>query len=274
MHWKLIQGIQVALGQLRFEAAVALARELIRLEPEYGWAYSTLCCALSDLNRLDEAVAAGLEGVRLDPADAYAHFLLGRAVHYAESPRAMLPLMEAVRLEPDDACFWWAISAAHFDDGNGQKALEAAEHGLSIDPDEADCLKQRAMALALLGKEEAAIEAMETAFARQPGYRFHEGAAGWMYLELGDLESAVVHLMRALAIDPHSAWVHEGMGLALVGLEKPDAGAEHLLESLRLSPWGGRRSRPVLKKLGHAAPPRRRLRLPKELWPYGKGERE
>lgn len=272
MHWKLIRGIQVAMGQSRFEAAVAMSQELIRLEPEYAWAYATLCSALSDLYRLDEAVAAGLAAVRINPADAYGHFLLGRAVHYAECPLAMLPLQEAVRLAPDDACFWWAISAVHFDDGNGKAALEAAEHGLSIDPEEADCLKQRAMALALLGNEEAALEAMETAFARRPGYRFHEGAAGWIYLELRDWESAVVHLKRALAIDPHSAWVHEGMGLALVSLEKPKPGAEHLLESLRLSPWGGKRSRPVLKKLGRTAPPRRKLRLPKGLWRYGKGE--
>jgi tetratricopeptide (TPR) repeat protein len=268
MHWKLIQGIQVALGQSRFEAAVELAQELIRLEPDNGWAQAMLCYAWSDLNRLDEAVAAGLEAVRLEPTSSDSHFSLGRALHYAECPQALLPIQEAVRLEPDEACFWWAISAVHYEARNGHQALEAAEQGLSIDAEEPDCLKQRALALALLGRAEEAIEAMETAFAQQPDYRFHEGAAGWVYLELRDWESAVVHLRRGLAIDPHSSWVHEGMGLALVGMEKVEAGVEHLLESLRLSPWGGRRARSVLKKLGRAAPRRRRVRWPANLWPY------
>ncbi|MDX1947088.1 MAG: tetratricopeptide repeat protein [Pirellulaceae bacterium] len=268
MHQKLIQGIQIAHSQSRFEATIRMARELIQLDPECALAYRALGSSLADLNQLDEAVAAGFEAVRLDPQDGYSHFTVGRVLHLAECPQALIPLTEAVKLVPEESGFWWAISATHFDNGDGPQALQAAEQGLSIDPEEPDCLKQRAMALALVGDAKGAIQAMELAFARRPTFRFNDGAAGWMYLQLNELMLAATHLRQALTIDPHAAWVHEGLGMALVGLNQLDQGLEHLLESVRLNPWAGRRARAGLRKLNIAVPPRRTLRLPTHLWRY------
>ena len=63
--------------QGKLDEAVAAYREAIRLEPNHAQAYSGLVLALKAQGKLDEAVAAYREAIRLKPDNAEAHFNLG-----------------------------------------------------------------------------------------------------------------------------------------------------------------------------------------------------
>jgi tetratricopeptide (TPR) repeat protein len=63
--------------QGKLDEAVAAYREAIRLEPNLVQAYSGLVLALKDQGKLDEAVAAYREAIRLKPDSALARFNLG-----------------------------------------------------------------------------------------------------------------------------------------------------------------------------------------------------
>ena len=63
--------------QGKLDEAIAAYREAIRLKPELAKAYSALVLALKAQGKLDEAVAAYREAIRLKPDNAEAHLNLG-----------------------------------------------------------------------------------------------------------------------------------------------------------------------------------------------------
>jgi tetratricopeptide (TPR) repeat protein len=66
----------VADGEL--DAAVAAYREALALDDSFADAWQGLALVLNDLQRYDEAVAAGLRFCELDPDDALSHTTLSR----------------------------------------------------------------------------------------------------------------------------------------------------------------------------------------------------
>ena len=63
--------------QSKLDEAIAAYREAIRLKPEFAKAYSALVLALKAQGKLDEAIAAYREAIRLEPDNAVAHLNLG-----------------------------------------------------------------------------------------------------------------------------------------------------------------------------------------------------
>jgi superkiller protein 3 len=65
----------------RLDEAIAAFRQAIRLRPNYADAHSALGMALVKQQKPSEAVIALREAIRLDPGDASAHLALGEALH-------------------------------------------------------------------------------------------------------------------------------------------------------------------------------------------------
>lgn len=66
----------------RLEEAIAACREAIRLRPDYADAHTNLGMALVKQQRPWEAVAVLREAIRLNPGDASAHLALGNALQH------------------------------------------------------------------------------------------------------------------------------------------------------------------------------------------------
>ena len=60
------------------DAAVAAYREAIALDPAYADAWQGLALVLTDLQRFDEAIAAGQKFCELQPDDVLSHTTLSR----------------------------------------------------------------------------------------------------------------------------------------------------------------------------------------------------
>ena len=87
-----------------------LTASLLGLNPRSLWGATAFECAFEGQNCLQrgeyaKAVIPLKEAVRLDPGNDWAYGLLGRAYHgLGQNAEALAAFREAVRLNPDDTC--------------------------------------------------------------------------------------------------------------------------------------------------------------------------
>jgi adenylate cyclase len=81
--------------------AVALARQGIKADENFGWSYVALALALLLQGRHDDAIAAVNEAVSRQPSDADAHTFKGLILAFSGHPeQGVEPLEHAIRLNP------------------------------------------------------------------------------------------------------------------------------------------------------------------------------
>jgi tetratricopeptide (TPR) repeat protein len=96
-----------------------------------------------------------------------------------------------------------------------QAALAAAEQGLAIDPEDAECINHRAQAMNKLGRTVGAAEALESALARSPEDDDAHANMGWTRLQQGRGREALDHFREALRLNPESDSARAGIVEAL-----------------------------------------------------------
>ncbi len=162
--------------------ALGAADDAVRLSPDSDFAHSVRSRALLGLKRIKESEASAREAVRLDPADAEHHVLLG---HIA-----------MVR-------------------SNWTEALELADHALSLDAQHLGARNLRAMALTQLGRKAEAEATLGEALAEDPEDARTHANQGWVCLHKSDPDKALEHFRVALRIDPSMEWARSGIVEAL-----------------------------------------------------------
>ncbi len=170
------------LQQAKREPALDAARQAVGLAPDEPFLHNVHAHVLRELGRHDEAHAAVLEAVRLDPGDAD---------HFA--------LLASVELER----------------GKWQAALEAAEQALALNAEHVGAANLRAMALVRLGRKAEAMESVDYALDRAPDDAFSHANQGWNHLHRNNPKKAQEHFREALRLDPGLEYAREGMLEAL-----------------------------------------------------------
>jgi tetratricopeptide (TPR) repeat protein len=103
-----------------------------------------------------------------------------------------------------------------------QKALDAFDRALAIDPQDARIHYSRGLALALLGRIDKALAAFDEALKINPQFAEVHCSRGLALAQLGRMDEALAAFDRALAINPQDAEAHHGRGLALAQLGRTD----------------------------------------------------
>ena len=92
----------VLVQQSKWEAAIPVLREVIRLQPDHFDAHLKLTAALANSKRFDDALVVSQATVRLDPASSNARNNLGVAfLNLGQLDAAISAFREAIRLQPD-----------------------------------------------------------------------------------------------------------------------------------------------------------------------------
>jgi TolB-like protein/Tfp pilus assembly protein PilF len=143
----------------RLDEAVALGQRAIALEPLRGVSHSNLALCLIPLGRYDEAEAAVRKGIELQPQSAqnYAYLAVIQILRGNSSAA-----MELAKQETDP--FWrtYALALAHF--ANGDRAEADAALKKLIDEDADDAGSQIAQVYALRKEPEKMFEWLEHAW--------------------------------------------------------------------------------------------------------------
>ncbi len=163
-------------------AAAEYIAKAIRLDPRDTSFRNNLGTALTELGRLDEAVASFEEALSLDPSSAMAHHLLGEA-----------------RLKQE----------------NYAEAAALASKAISLNPEYAEAYNNLGIALQAQSHITPARSAFEQAIAIQPNYAAAHSNLGNLFQEQENLGEAEAAFRKAISIHQNSPSTHNNLGNTL-----------------------------------------------------------
>jgi tetratricopeptide (TPR) repeat protein len=261
--------LRARLGEV--EAALALIRRALELQPDSAEAHNSLGNALVAAGRHQEAVAAFSTAVSLKPDLVQAHNNLGnalqalgryeaaiecydraldRAPSYAEAyenlgralgalgqhHEAVIAYEKAIELKPDQASchnnFGTSLQALH----RYEEAILSYEKALQLKPDFPEAYNNLANTMLALKRREEAIGYFDKALALKPDFAEVHNNRGNVLSALGRHEEAVACFEAALACKPGLAEAHCDLANALAALDRFEEAEAHLRQALAARP--------------------------------------
>lgn len=150
------------------DRAIELLEKVTELEPEHAEARWRLATLLYDQAIVEEAEHHFTEAVRLNPADAHSHHMLGvvllRSGRYQEAPAS---LQQAIALTPNDP----GISVTAFalrQLGRDDEAIDWYQKVLELAPDSTRAYQQQGQLLLKQGRVAEAADRFEHALQLDP----------------------------------------------------------------------------------------------------------
>lgn len=187
----------------RFADAEGVARAIIGSGPDDDFGYGLLSDALRAQDRYGEAIQAA---------------------------------NEAVKLAPDNAVHCWRHALSHLQAGDSRIALQSADRGIELDPNDPDLYEIRSIALSNLDRDVEAVQAAEAGLAINPEHGGCRAARSNARLALGHADDAEADLRSQLADDPNDDVVHCQLGQVLLTRGRNEEAEEHFREALRIDP--------------------------------------
>ena len=174
------------------------------------WQGSALLERSELTGRVDAAIAAFEEAVRIDPRFALAHAGLGTAYRMKFSDTR------------DPA---WA-----------ERAVGAATNALRIEPDRPEVRYVLALTLAGAGRRDDAIEELNRAIALRPNYDDARRRLGQVLAEDGRVDDGVAELKKAIALRPTAAAGYYSLGFVYYQAARYAEAADTLEQMIRIAP--------------------------------------
>ena len=175
---------------------------------------------------------------RIAPDDDRAYFVVSQA-HMArhQYSEAEDSIRRAIEINSWNAGYFGQLAVLHLAQYRWQQALETADQGLAIEPDDEFCLNGRAKALTKLGRHDEAASTLVGALEKHPEDSFSHANRGWTLLHENEPQKAIEFFRESLRLDPTSEWAKEG-----------------LLEAMRAKSWFYRRIMQVYFWLSRFSP--------------------
>jgi tetratricopeptide (TPR) repeat protein len=225
-----------------WEAAVEAADTFAEMNGGAGNAstYRVLYRAHQALGHADEAQQArdalSALGEGKDSA-AFAHNEGVAAVRIGDDDTALERFQEALRLDPSLAPAALGVTVLHLRHSRFAEAAAAAEHTLTLDPENMTALMARWQSYRALGEAEKEKAALDELAKRDPAPLVADLLnRGKTLFEAGDSKAAIVELSRAVELAPDHAEAHYRLALCYVGLDDKPAAKKHLDRFLELAP--------------------------------------
>lgn len=207
-----VQRALLLLQQDRHELAAQELRQALVDAPNDATAHAVLALCLSSNKQYDEATQEAESAIHLAPDQAfgfYAYAVVLRARnHFREAQTA---IEQAIGMDSNQPNYFALLGLLQIDQRRWQLALESADAGLALDPEDVECINVRAVALVRLGRKIDAGTALETALTHDPEDEFAHANMGWALIEQGKHEQAMEHFREALRLNPQLDWARQGI---------------------------------------------------------------
>jgi Flp pilus assembly protein TadD len=225
-------------------AEIETLQRLHRAAPGNAQLLTGLATGLARVGRTQEALAAVMEAIRLDPRDPVARAAHGGLLMQLARPEEAVPQLEMAAALIEGHLGWterdtmrivqmnlgWAYAAI----GRTDEALRVLRQAAA--DDDVSAMNNLGSVLGRVGEWEEAQQVLERARRRDPDDPNVQSNLGWVYANLGRLAEADALLERAILQQPNEPSAHGNLGW--VRLRAGDAaGAQHALEmALALQP--------------------------------------
>ncbi len=240
-------GDQAGMRRVALAEIEALQR-LQRARPADGSVLTGLANALARVGRIDEAVAAVSESLRLEPRDPVTRAAYGALLMQLARPEEAVPQLEMAEALIEGRTGWtdrdtmrivqgnlgWAYAAV----GRTKEALHVLRQAAA--DDDVSALNNLGSVLGRVGEWEEAERVLARARERDPNDPNVESNLGWVYANLGRLEEADALLEKAILQQPGEPSAHGNLGWVRLRAGDP-AGALHALDMAQSlepdNPW-------------------------------------
>lgn len=153
----------------RFNEAAAFCRQAIKLQPAYAWGHHVLGSALQCLGRMDEALACYRKSISLNPRYAEAHYFLANALRETWAvDEAIKSYRRAIELQPDFVEALSNLGAALTSRRETQEAARCLNRANTLRPNTSEIIFNMGRVLQLDGRIGEAIEKYQRALILAP----------------------------------------------------------------------------------------------------------
>ncbi len=228
------------LGRTHFECGNGMAGEqaclrAIDVDSGYRPAYEALAAYYAEAKSPGEQAETWREVAARHPSAALPRRYLGESLARAGAPaEAVAQLEAAVAAAPENAEYLCALGNALHAQGEKQRALEAYERAIDLDP--GNFVPYDALARICQDEPEQRIAILMRVAAKHPATARPHFEAGRALFETGRSAEAVAELKRAAEADPADAAVHATLGKALLESGQYGAAVAAFSEALRINP--------------------------------------
>lgn len=217
------------------ELRVALIRE-----PQHVESHTVLAIALSRQAEHAAALAEAKEAIRLAPDWWYPHYIAGTVLHGAHREDDALRAARAAQyFDPRVPSIWILLAKIHMAREEWQLSAQAAREGLTHDPHNSELVSLMTMALSEIAGAPGAMANAEEAVRLGPEDPLAHLAYGYAALAIRDTDKAVGAFQEALRLDPSMDVAREQLVEALKQRNPVYRGLDWLLKaiaSIRIPP--------------------------------------
>jgi serine/threonine-protein kinase len=233
----LIRHGQTVEGKDVLDRVVAMTRAAIRRRPGDPRQYQALGLALASKGSLDDAIAALLEGTRLNPDNANLHYYLARMQTTKGDPEgAARSLRATVRLEPYSPGRHYSLSSALRETGDLDGAIAEIRESIRLSPDNATYRTRLSELLKARGHDDTIAVTPDSAGIRPDDFAAHFALGQKLANEGGDRKKAIAEFRAALKIKPDDARAHNWLGWLLNNTGARDEAIAEFHEAIRRDP--------------------------------------
>jgi len=211
-----LERANLLLKQGRVNDAITQVKSALEQNPYNDEALALYARCFYDKKEFDAGIKTTLSAIAIDADNHYYFYLLAFGYYRINNNKIALEYLEkSVQLNPFFCEAYGLLSHIYSEDKDFEKALQKANEGLAIDPENISCLNGRSVALNKLKRTDDAIEAIQQALAKDPDNEFTHATAGWNYLEKGKNKIAADYFKETLRINPNSTNARRGLKEAL-----------------------------------------------------------
>jgi predicted O-linked N-acetylglucosamine transferase (SPINDLY family) len=224
-------------GQHRNEEALALCRNVVRLQSRHGGAWHLSGVIELQTNHPERAAATLGKAIALGPPTAAVYINHGIALHaLGRFEDAVKSYDAALGLEPARADAHYNRGNALHRSGRNEAAIASYDQAILMRPDYAEAHHNRGNAVRASGDATASIASYDAALALRPHHAEAYNNRGNAWFELERFDAAVADYERAIAIAPGHAGAHTNLANALHKLLRFDAAIAAADRAIALRP--------------------------------------
>lgn len=229
---------QIAINQNLFDDAKAHLEELTALEPWNGKAWEFLAVLLYQEEKYEQCVRVLDKAIDALPQNASLLSLYANALReLGRFDEALPPSRQAYELAPGDLNIIISLGIV-YNKLQMYKDLDSLyEAALRVYPGNETLLNNYSYSLGERGvRLDEAREMMAKVLVKHPENAAYLDTAGWIYYKLGDLDTALVYIEKAAAIDDSYAEILEHLGDIYFDLEQRDKARQYWQQASEKAP--------------------------------------
>ncbi|WP_404298372.1 tetratricopeptide repeat protein [Halomonas sp.] len=245
-----------------YAQALALAEAMVKCHSDAAEAHERHVNALGSLKCFREASEAMARVIRLAATpNAAQRTKLALYQIMAGQAKAAVPILETVLDEQPEhllALVW--LSRAHYQLGNGDRALAASNIAYALDSEHEEMLQWRAIILDRLARHDDAVKTLQRLIAINPKRQGANNSLATLYVKEGDYKRAEAHYAKEMELRQGKANGVAYSNLIIATHYNPDySGSDIASKILEWEPRYAKRS--PLGRAETSKDPKKRLRI-------------